>query len=48
MNKEFRKRLKPMNSLTNMETAEKIIYLETKDYNEKWGKRAFAGSQTPR
>jgi transposase-like protein len=43
MNKEFRKRLKPMNSLTNMETAEKIIYLETKDYNEKWGKRAIRG-----
>jgi putative transposase len=47
MNKEFRKRLKPMNSLTNMETAEKIIYLETKDYNEKWSKRAIRGFADP-
>jgi transposase-like protein len=28
MNKELRKRLKPMNSLTNIEAAEKIIYLQ--------------------
>ncbi|MFE9279617.1 hypothetical protein ACIBG3_23975 [Paenibacillus glucanolyticus] len=31
MNKELRKRLKPMNSLTNIEAAEKIIYLEALD-----------------
>lgn len=43
MNKEFRKRLRPMNSLTNMEAAEKIIYLEAKDYNEYWEKRAVRG-----
>ncbi|MUT65567.1 IS256 family transposase, partial [Paenibacillus sp. NEAU-GSW1] len=34
MNKELRKRLKPMNSLTNIEAAEKIIYLQALDYNE--------------
>lgn len=28
MNKEIRKRLKPMNSLTNMDAAEKIVYLD--------------------
>lgn len=41
--KEFRKRLRPMNSLTNIEAAEKIIYLEIMDYNEKWSTRVIRG-----
>jgi putative transposase len=42
-NKELRKRLKPMNSLTHIEAAEKIIYLQALDYNEKWCGRAIPG-----
>jgi len=42
-NKEFRKRLRPMNSLTNIEAAEKIIYLDTISYNEKWSNRVIRG-----
>lgn len=34
MNKEFRKRLQPMNSLTNMEAVEKILYLTASEYDE--------------
>jgi len=47
MNKELRKRLKPMNSLTNIESAEKIIYLQSLDYNEKWCGRAIRGFSDP-
>lgn len=47
MNKELRKRLKPMNSLTNIEAAEKIIYLQATDYNEKWCGRAIRGFVDP-
>lgn len=43
MNKEIRKRLKPMNSLTNTEAAEKIIYLQAIDYNDAWCGRAIRG-----
>lgn len=43
MNKEFRKRLKPMNSLTNIDAAEKIIYLDTIDYNERFADRVIRG-----
>lgn len=43
MNKELRKRLKPMNSLTNIEAAEKIIYLQATDYNDKWCGRGIRG-----
>jgi putative transposase len=43
MNKEFRKRLKPMNSLTNIDAAEKVIYLDTLDYNERFGNRVIRG-----
>lgn len=46
-NKELRKRLKPMNSLTNIEAAEKIIYLQAIDYNEKWFGRAIRGFMEP-
>lgn len=42
-NKEIRRRLRPMNSLTNMEAAEKIIYLECLDYNARWKTRVFTG-----
>jgi len=37
--KEIRKRLKPMNSLNNLEAAEKIVYLTIQDFNEKWAGR---------
>ncbi|WP_019914007.1 IS256 family transposase [Paenibacillus sp. HW567] len=43
MNKEIRKRLKPMNSLTNMDAAEKIVYLEMLDYNERQTDRVVPG-----
>jgi transposase-like protein len=43
MNKEFRKRLKPMNSLTNIDAAEKIVYLDAIDYNEKFADRVIRG-----
>lgn len=45
--KEVRKRLKPMNSLTNLEAAEKILYLFSTDYNETWSKRALRGFVDP-
>jgi putative transposase len=41
--KEIRKRIKPMNSLANLEAAEKIIYLFSTGYNETWSKRALRG-----
>lgn len=47
MNKEIRKRLKPMNSLTNMDAAEKIVYLEAIDYNERFENRAIRGFGDP-
>lgn len=46
-NKEFRKRLRPMNSLTNIEAAEKIIYLDTIAHNERWGNRIVQGFNDP-
>jgi transposase-like protein len=46
MSKEFRKRLKLLNSLTNIDTAEKIVYLEAIEYNERFASRAsFVGSE---
>lgn len=42
-NKEIRKRLRPMNSLPNIEAAEKIVYLFSVDYNERWSKRIVRG-----
>lgn len=47
MNKEIRKRLKPMNSLTNMDAAEKIVYLQAIDYNERNESRAIRGFADP-
>lgn len=43
MNKEIRKRLKPMNSLTNMDAVEKIVYLDVMDYNERFAERVIRG-----
>lgn len=47
MNKEIRKRLKPMNSLTNMDAAEKIVYLNVMDYNERFAERVIRGFGNP-
>lgn len=47
MNKEFRKRLKPMNSLTNLDAAEKIIYLDIVDYNDRYANRVTPGFGIP-
>jgi len=43
MNKEFRKRLKPMNSLTNMDAAEKVVYLQCMEYNDMYAERVTPG-----
>lgn len=45
--KEFRKRLRPMNSVPNVEAAEKIVFLEITDYNERWSQRAIRGFADP-
>jgi transposase-like protein len=47
-NKEIRKRLRPMNSLTNMDAAEKIVYLEAIAYNERWSSRVLRGFADPK
>lgn len=41
--KEIRKRLYPMNSIPNVEAAEKIVYLVVSNYNERWIKRIIRG-----
>ncbi|RXI96747.1 IS256 family transposase [Anaerobacillus alkaliphilus] len=41
--KEFRKRVKPMNSLPDIKAAEKILYLTVKSMNDKWSTRISAG-----
>ena len=41
--KEIRKRLKPMNSLSSVEAAEKVVYLAIQDFNEKWADRKLRG-----
>jgi putative transposase len=41
--KEIRKRIRPMNSIANLEAAEKIVYLFSQGYNEKWEKRSLRG-----
>lgn len=45
--KEFRKRLRPMNSVPSIEAAEKIVFLEITDYNERWSQRAISGFADP-
>jgi putative transposase len=42
-NKEFRKRLRPMNSLPDLKAAEKIVYLTIQQINEKWSTRKLRG-----
>lgn len=42
-NKEIRKRLKPMNSLPDINAAEKIIYFTVLNFNENWSKRVSEG-----
>lgn len=41
--KEIRKRLKPMNSLTSIEAAEKIVYLTIQKMNAHWATRIAQG-----
>ncbi len=41
--KEFRKRLRPMNNLPQIEAAEKIIYLQVQQFNETWSSRKIRG-----
>lgn len=45
--KEIRKRIRPMNSLANLEAAEKIVYLFSTGYNESWSKRSLRGFADP-
>ncbi|MGM8214848.1 IS256 family transposase [Bacillaceae bacterium W0354] len=49
LNKEIRKRLKTMNSLPSIDAADKIIYLQLKEYNQKGHTRGslpgFPGAQ---
>ena len=40
---EIRKRLKPMNSLSSLGAAEKVVYLTIQDFNEKWADRKLQG-----
>lgn len=42
-NKEVRKRLKPMNSLPDINAAEKIVYFTVQHLNETWSKRVVDG-----
>lgn len=47
MNKEFRKRLKTMNSLSTIYAAEKIVYLKAEELNYQWDRklRGFSTAQ---
>jgi len=41
--KEFRKRLKPMNSIPTIQAAEKIVYLKSALANRRWSERKLRG-----
>ncbi len=41
--KEIKKRTKIMNSLPGEQAAEKIVYLQAKEYNEQWSNRKLRG-----
>lgn len=41
--KEIRKRLYPMNSVPNIDAAEKIVYLVASGYNDRWSQRIIRG-----
>ncbi|SDH51894.1 putative transposase [Alteribacillus bidgolensis] len=44
--KEFKKRIKTMNSLPNEKAAEKVVYLKVNEYNHKWSERKLRGFGT--
>lgn len=41
--KEIRKRFYPMNSVPNVDAAEKVAYLVVSDYNNRWMNRIIRG-----
>lgn len=41
--KEFRKRIRPMNSISTLEAAEKIVYLKIQHINDFWSERRIQG-----
>jgi putative transposase len=41
--KEIKKRTKTMNSLPSEQAAEKIVYLQVTDYNQRWAERKLRG-----
>ncbi|WP_461183826.1 IS256 family transposase, partial [Virgibacillus kimchii] len=41
--KEIKKRTKTMNSLPSEKAAEKVVYLQSIDYNQKWAERKLRG-----
>jgi putative transposase len=45
-NKEIRKRLRPMNSLSSLKAAEKIVYLTIQGLQERWSTRKLKGFAT--
>ncbi|WP_416150336.1 IS256 family transposase [Salipaludibacillus sp. HK11] len=44
--KEIKKRTKTMNSLPTEKAAEKIVYLQSVEYNERWAQRKLRGFST--
>jgi len=44
--KEIKKRTKTMNSLSTEQAAEKVVYLQVKEYNERWSNRKLRGFGT--
>ncbi|MFB4166327.1 IS256 family transposase, partial [Alteribacillus sp. JSM 102045] len=44
--KEIKKRTKTMNSLPTEQAAEKVVYLQVKEYNERWSGRKLRGFGT--
>lgn len=44
--KEIKKRTKTMNSLPTEQAAEKVVYLQVKEYNERWAGRKLRGFGT--
>lgn len=44
--KEIKKRTKKINSFPTEQAAEKIVYLQSGDYNERWAQRKLRGFQT--
>lgn len=42
-NKEFRKRLRPMNSIPSIHAAEKVVYFKAVEINTRWSQRRLKG-----